>query len=77
MVYMKNLNISNDLPIILVSASETNWYKYQKEIIVGFKNARHIELTGGHYIHINHPDIIVSYIKELSSPTKTTLIPGQ
>jgi hypothetical protein len=67
MVYMKNLNISEDLKIILVSASESNWYKYQKEQISGLKNARQIELTGGHYIHKNHPDLIVKYIRELTS----------
>ncbi|MCX6255739.1 MAG: alpha/beta hydrolase [Bacteroidia bacterium] len=77
MVYMKNLNISKNLPIILVSATESNWYKYHEKIIAGFKNARHVELAGGHYLHINHPDLIVGYIKELSSPTETTLIPRQ
>jgi pimeloyl-ACP methyl ester carboxylesterase len=67
MAYMKNLKIPGDLPIILVSASESNWYKYHTKIISGFKNARHIVLTGGHYIHRNHPDLIVEYIKELTS----------
>lgn len=65
MVYMKNLNISEDLPIILVSGSEWKWYKYQKEQIVGLRNAKHIELIGGHYIHRDHPAIIIKYIKEL------------
>jgi pimeloyl-ACP methyl ester carboxylesterase len=69
MVYMKNLNISKDLSIILVSATESNWYKYQKEQIKGFNNARQIEMTGGHYIHRNHPDLIVKYIRELASAT--------
>lgn len=39
LVYMKNLNISKDLPIILVTAKESNLYKYQEKIIAGFKNA--------------------------------------
>jgi alpha/beta hydrolase fold len=68
--YMKNLNISRDLPIILVSASESNWYKYHEKIIAGFKSARHVELVGGHYIHRSHPDLIIKYIKELSSINK-------
>ena len=69
MVYMKNLNMSKDLPIILVSASKSNWYKYHKKIITGFKNARIIELEGGHYIHRDHPDLILKYIKELTLRT--------
>jgi len=77
MVYMKNLNISKDLPIIIVSATKSNWHKYHDKIIAGFKNARHVELVGGHYIHIKYPDLTVKYIKELSSATKTTLIHRQ
>jgi pimeloyl-ACP methyl ester carboxylesterase len=65
--YMKKLNISNDLHIILVSATESNWYKYQKEQIKDLNNARQIELTGGHYIYRDHPDLIVKYIRELTS----------
>ena len=69
MVYMKNLNMSKDLPIILVYASKSNWYKYHKKIIIGFKNARITELEGGHYIHRDHPDLILKYIKELTLRT--------
>jgi pimeloyl-ACP methyl ester carboxylesterase len=70
MAYMKNLNIPPYLPVILVSSSEWNWYKYHEKILAGFKNARHIELVGGHYIHIAHPDSTVIYIRELLSSAK-------
>lgn len=66
MVYMKNLNISEDLPVILISASDSKWYNYQKEQLIHLKNARQIELTGSHYIHRDHPDLIIKYIKELT-----------
>ena len=65
MVYMKDLKISGDLPVILVSATGTNWHKYQAKIITGLKNARQVELRGGHYIHRDHCDLTVKYIKEL------------
>jgi pimeloyl-ACP methyl ester carboxylesterase len=67
MVYMKNLNIAKDLPVILVSATQTNWFKYHEKILTGLNNARHIELTGGHYIHRDHPGLIIGYIKDLIS----------
>lgn len=70
MVYMKDLRISESLPVILVSASETGWYKYQKQILAGLKNSKQIELTGSHYIHRDHPDMIIQYIKELTSVEK-------
>ena len=63
--YMKNLHIPKDLPIILVSASAWNWYKYQSKILAGFENTKHIELEGQHHIYKDHPDLIVEYIREL------------
>lgn len=51
----------------MVSASRSEWYKYHKKMVTGLKNARVIELDGGHYIQRNHPDLIISYIKELTS----------
>jgi pimeloyl-ACP methyl ester carboxylesterase len=63
--YMKNLHIPGDLPIILVSASAWNWYKYQSKMLVGFENTKHIELEGQHHIYKDHPDLIVEYIREL------------
>jgi hypothetical protein len=71
MVYMKNLHIPEDLPVILVSASESKWYKYHEKILTGFKNAKHIELEGNHYVHKKYPALTVKYIKELTFPVHT------
>jgi len=54
--YMRNVSIPEDLAVILVSATDWNWYKYHKKIIKGLSDARHIELEGGHYIHLDHPE---------------------
>ncbi len=70
LVYMKDLNIDKHLPIILVSATAWKWYKYHEDILVGFDNSKHIELEGEHHIFKNHPDLIINYIKELTSLTK-------
>ncbi len=63
--YMDNLNINSNLPVILVSSSAWKWYKYQKDILTGFKNSRQIELEGEHHIFKFHPDLIIQYIREL------------
>jgi pimeloyl-ACP methyl ester carboxylesterase len=68
--YMNDLNIDKHLPIILVSATAWKWYKYHEDILVGFDNSKHIELEGEHHIFKNHPDLIINYIKELTSLTK-------
>lgn len=70
MVYMKDLNLSPDLHLIILSASESKWYKYHKKIITGMRNGKVIELTGSHYIHRQYPELTIRYIKELNSLIK-------
>jgi len=65
LVYMDSLSIDKQLPIILISATAWNWYRYHEDIITGFENAKHIELEGEHHIYRNHPDIIINYINVL------------
>ncbi|HPG41608.1 MAG TPA: alpha/beta hydrolase [bacterium] len=65
MEYMRNLKIPEQIPVILISASAWEWYKYHKKIIKGHKNSKHVELTGSHYIHQDHPDKTIQYIKDL------------
>lgn len=67
LAYMKDLRMNKHLPIILVSASAWKWYKYHEDILKGFDNSKHIELEGEHHIFKNHPDLIINYIKELTS----------
>jgi pimeloyl-ACP methyl ester carboxylesterase len=71
--YMKNLNINKQLPVTLVSATAWHWYKYQKDIITGFINSKHIELEGEHYIFKYHPALTVTYIRELTEKDKVKL----
>lgn len=68
--YMEGLNIPKKLPIILVAASESNWYQHHSNLIKGLENSQHIELEGTHYIHREHPDKTVNYIKELKANVK-------
>jgi len=68
--YMRDIIIPEDLPVVLVSATAWNWYKYHKKIIKGLSNTRHVELEGGHYIHHDHPDLIIQFIKELANGLK-------
>lgn len=65
MIYMKDVHIPENLPVIVVSATETNWFKYQKRQLEGLKNSRQILLNGSHHIYKDHPDKIVSLIREL------------
>ena len=70
MKYMNGLNIPSELPVILVSASETNWAKYQKKQLDGLKNSRQVLLNGKHHIYKDYPELTVSYIKELCQQSK-------
>lgn len=65
LAYMNDLKINKLLPVILVSATAWEWYKYHEDILVGLEYSQHIELEGEHHIYKNHPDLIVKYINEL------------
>jgi pimeloyl-ACP methyl ester carboxylesterase len=65
LVYMNGLKINKMLPVILVSATAWQWYKYHEDILEGFENSKHIELKGDHHIFKNHPDLTIKYINEL------------
>ncbi len=63
--YMRDISIPDEIPVIMVSCSEWNWFRFHKKQIRKHRDARHVELEGGHYIHIDNPEVIISYIKEL------------
>jgi pimeloyl-ACP methyl ester carboxylesterase len=65
LAYMNDLKINKQLPVILVSATAWNWYKYHEHILVGLENSMHIELEGEHHIFKNHPDSTIKYINKL------------
>ena len=65
--YMRQLKTPKDLPIIIISATAWEWYKYHEDIIKGFTNAKHVELDGQHHIFKDHPAVIVEYIKKISA----------
>lgn len=66
MVYVNDLKIPETMPVILVSATETNWFRFQSKQIEGLKNARQVELKGKHHIYKEYPELIVKYIRELT-----------
>ena len=63
--YMNELNIPKDMPVILLSAKQIEWSKYQPDIIDGFTNAKLVKLKGDHYTHIAHSNLTLNWIKEL------------
>ncbi|MCG6185806.1 alpha/beta fold hydrolase [Maribellus maritimus] len=67
--YMNNLKIPKDMPIILLSAKQLEWSKYQPDIIEGFANAKLVELEGDHYTHLAHAELTINWIKELIERT--------
>ena len=66
MKYMEGLKLPEDLPVILVSATEWSMYEHHSRIIEGLKNARHVELEGDHYVHQKYSALMVEYIRELT-----------
>jgi alpha-beta hydrolase superfamily lysophospholipase len=68
LIYMKDLHIHHDLPVILVSVVQRkgdDYPKYQREIISGFSDAIQLTLEGTHYVHRDHPNLVIKCINDL------------
>ena len=63
--YVRNLKISNDIPIVIVSATQWDFSKYHKEMLNENTFSKHIIEEGGHDIHQEKPEFIINLIEEL------------
>lgn len=58
-------DIETSIPVIVLSSSEGNMAKYHKQIYEKWENSKIVEVDGSHFIHNEHPEMIVEYIKAI------------
>lgn len=63
--YVQEGPISDDIPMIIVSATQWDFYDYHSGIMNNHMNSRHLRIEGGHDIHQEKPEMIIKIIKEL------------
>ena len=63
--YVQNSSISNSIPLIILSATEWDFYDYHSEMLNENKNSKHLRIEAGHGIHQEKPELIIDLIEEL------------
>ncbi|MEJ2595915.1 MAG: alpha/beta hydrolase [bacterium] len=68
--YVQNTSISDSIPIVIISATQWDFYTFHSEMMNNNKNSKHIKIEGSHDIHQEKPELITELIKELLEITK-------
>lgn len=63
--YLANSKISDQIPMIIISATQWDFSKYHKDMMNNNKFSKHIIEKGSHNIHEEKPELIIKYIREL------------
>lgn len=61
--YVQEASISDDIPMVIISATQWDFYDYHSEIMNKNKDSRHFKIEGGHDIHQEKPERIIEIIK--------------
>lgn len=64
--YIQGTSIPNDIPLIIISATEWDFYNYHAKMMNNNKNSKHLKIEGSHAIHQEKPELIIDLIKEES-----------
>lgn len=57
--------ISDEIPIIILSATQWNFFEFHKSIVNKNLKSKHIQIEGSHDLHHEKPELILKYAKEL------------
>jgi pimeloyl-ACP methyl ester carboxylesterase len=61
--YVQTSTIPEAIPVVILSATQWDFFKYHKQIINDNPKSRHLKVEGGHDLHQEQPDLIVQWIK--------------
>lgn len=68
--YVQGALISDDIPLVIVSATQWDFYDYHHKLMNNNTNSKHISVEGSHDIHQEEPDLMIDLIIELLDKTK-------
>lgn len=63
--YVQNEQVSDNIPMVIVSATQWDFFSYHSDMMNTHKSSKHIKVEGGHDIHQEKPDLIIDLIQEL------------
>ncbi len=62
---MRGLQISDEIPMIIISATEWDFRQYHRKMINHHEKSRNITIEGSHGIHQEQPGQIIDLILDL------------
>jgi hypothetical protein len=65
--YMRNISISDSIRIILLSATQFNWFDFHSKMIQNNTHAKHLRIEGHHELRKDKPELVIKLIRELIS----------
>jgi pimeloyl-ACP methyl ester carboxylesterase len=68
--YVQNASISDNIPLVIISATQWDFYAYHSELMNNNENSKHLKVDGSHDIHQENPELIVDLINELIDKTE-------
>ena len=63
--FVQNKPIPDDIPLIIVSATEWDFYDYHEAMMNNNLFSRHMSVEGGHGLHEEQPKLVIDLINEL------------
>lgn len=68
--FVQNTSIPDNIPIVIISATQWDFYNYHSELMNNNENSKHLKVDGSHDIHHENPELIIDLINELIDKTK-------
>ena len=68
--FINKKKIPDHIPLVIVSATQWDFYEYHSQIMNNNTYSKHLKETGSHDIHQDKPELIIKLIHELIESTK-------
>ncbi|MAD96305.1 MAG: hypothetical protein CMB99_03165 [Flavobacteriaceae bacterium] len=63
--YVQKKPISDAIPMIILSATQWDFYDFHEKIMNQHPKSKHLKIEGGHNLHEEKPELIVKLVQEL------------
>jgi len=63
--------LPDDIPLIILSATEWDFYDYHREMMNNNEDSRHLRIEDGHGLHQEKPELIIDLIHQLTSERRS------
>lgn len=63
--FVQGSSLTGAIPLIILSATEWDFYAYHREMMNSNEHSRHLKIEGGHGLHQEKPELIIDWVHQL------------